>query len=1363
MFRNTLARETQLVLAESGATLGKHSNMSRQSHPGHSTRHTGPTLLVAAAFAGLCAPAVLAQTYVPVAVPTASTTLYTSSAVVSPGRVGVDRAGNVFFVAVGSSSSTLMEIPAATQTGVNTAPVPLITGLGQYNAKAVVVDTLGNLWVTTGNQESAVPPGGGTDYISLAEIPTLNGVPNTALVTGGITLGKADAAHCTLGGTAVCTVLNYKMNDSASLVAGPQVLDFTMDASGNATYIDVYDNNLSAGAPGDFRIVKTNVYNGGGSVLATVPSDSNSQVALDGAGNTYYCSPASGKVSLVTSVAPATGTGTLTTVGVTPALGAAAVTAPTGISSDYFGNLFIAGGTQLSEVPFEATALNFVDEFGIITALTNTISDGGALDQYGNYYYAYNGTASTAVIQMQINGYNFGLVAIGTIVNPTSTPIAPTWNVYAEVASPSTIASYYPTGNQTINTTVQYLQSFPFSGSKSYAGGTSWAANTDYTFAVDFEPIHPGLLKGAYTPRSGGPDYLIINLAGVGVGPEPLFLPGTPSQVFNASATKALNLPQGLAIDSYGDIFVADTGNGKVVADCLATTTDTEDGSSATNGNTLCSALAAAANGITQLGTSFTSPAAIALDGAADLFVVDSGASTVTLLNGLTAVASTLVPATAKFGGTALSGPMGIATDAYNNVYVADTGNNRIVEAHQVGSIYSTQAATATPIGTNNIVYVPATALFGGTALKGPTGLAIDGAQDLFIADTGNNRIVEYSGSGGTSVISTGSITLSSPYAVAVYPSGQLVVTDKTNGVVLVNGASSKILSFGTAYTTTGAQGIALDPFGNIYVSNTTAGQVLELNVTSPQSIAFPATNDLAVSANISETVLNQGNAALVFSSIASSSANFTVTTAGTCTGTGTVAIGGSCTVISNFSPQSVGPLTASVVLTDNQLSYTLNTSPPSSGENEIATFATNGTQALSLTGTATSAGAPQTITFPAPASPITYTTTPITLTATASSNLPVAFSVLSGPGTIPTGSNQLTVTGVGTIVIAANQLGSVSFSAAPQITQSIVVTQATQTITFAPTSPITYSATAFNLTGTASSGLTVAYAVVSGPGTIPTGSNALTTTGLGTIVISATQAGNANYAAAPAVQASIVVNAIGTVATPKLSLIGGTYNAAWFNNLPASPVLTMSDATAGATIYYTTNGTTPTTSSTSYTGNTALNGIILTGTQTIQAIAVLPPGYANSAVASATYTISTAPENLAYTLSPTSLTLQPGASGTINITVTPQNGINATISFGCTGLPPSASCSFSPATVTTAPVQAPVSTVLTVTAPTNTSSNRRKRRPLQVGLLLATAAFCLTMFSGCGTTNSGEALTVTVAISGDAVRVTPTFVLNVQ
>jgi len=99
-----------------------------------------------------------------------------------------------------------------------------------------------------------------------------------------------------------------------------------------------------------------------------------------------------------------------------------------------------------------------------------------------------------------------------------------------------------------------------------------------------------------------------------------------------------------------------------------------------------------------------------------------------------------------------------------------------------------------------------------------------------------------------------------------------------------------------------------------------------------------------------------------------------------------------------------------------------------------------------------------QTITFPAPASPVIYPASPITLSATGgASGNPVVFSVLSGPGAV-TGTNGTTLsfTNTGTVVIAANQAGNASYAAATQVTQSIVVIPSAPALLVLPTPGLT-------------------------------------------------------------------------------------------------------------------------------------------------------------------------------------------------------------------------------------------------------------------------------------------------------------------
>jgi Chitobiase/beta-hexosaminidase C-terminal domain len=162
-------------------------------------------------------------------------------------------------------------------------------------------------------------------------------------------------------------------------------------------------------------------------------------------------------------------------------------------------------------------------------------------------------------------------------------------------------------------------------------------------------------------------------------------------------------------------------------------------------------------------------------------------------------------------------------------------------------------------------------------------------------------------------------------------------------------------------------------------------------------------------------------------------------------------------------------------------------------------------------------------------------------------------------------------------------------------------------------------------------------------------------------------------------------------VAGPTFNPTGGTFSSA--------QMVTLADTRAGASIFYTTDGSTPTSPPT---GTTLLfNGPInVASTETINAIAADPASwFSNSAVASAAYTINNGPPpptpDFTVSVNPTMLTIPAGQSGKATFTVTPENGFNSQVSFACSGLPSEANCSFSPSTVT--PNGGSASTTLTV------------------------------------------------------------------
>jgi Zn-dependent metalloprotease len=148
------------------------------------------------------------------------------------------------------------------------------------------------------------------------------------------------------------------------------------------------------------------------------------------------------------------------------------------------------------------------------------------------------------------------------------------------------------------------------------------------------------------------------------------------------------------------------------------------------------------------------------------------------------------------------------------------------------------------------------------------------------------------------------------------------------------------------------------------------------------------------------------------------------------------------------------------------------------------------------------------------------FGTAPLQLRAIASSGLPVDYTVVSGPGSVA--GDLLQLNGAGTVVLRARQAGTADFEAA--VTNlSVPVAKATQTLTWDGVSDRPFSSEVILLTGKASSGLGVTYDVISGPAAAS--DDRLTLTGAGTVVIRASQAGDANYLPAPVRQVSFVVS----------------------------------------------------------------------------------------------------------------------------------------------------------------------------------------------------------------------------------------------
>jgi hypothetical protein len=282
--------------------------------------------------------------------------------------------------------------------------------------------------------------------------------------------------------------------------------------------------------------------------------------------------------------------------------------------------------------------------------------------------------------------------------------------------------------------------------------------------------------------------------------------------------------------------------------------------------------------------------------------------------------------------------------------------------------------------------------------------------------------------------------------------------------------------------------------------------------------------------------------------------------------------------------------------------------------------------------------------------------------------------------------------------------VASAAYTITPQSTPPTTVS----TPTFTPAGGAYTSAQSVTISD-AASGATIYYTT---DGSTPTTSSAayagpITVSTTETLQAIAVDTGDTSSAVASAAYTITSALSPPTVSTPTFTPPAGAYTSA--------QSVSITDATSGASIYYTTDGTTPTTSSTLYTGPIAVSA-----TETLEAIAAVTAG-TSSAVASAAYTI---PSHAGFVLSSSlpSLTVDSGGQAALMLMVTPENGFDSPVTFACSGLPSGATCSFGQDTVT--PLGGAATTQLTISTSTQSSALHRESRPF-FPLTVLGAAVC--------------------------------------
>lgn len=306
----------------------------------------------------------------------------------------------------------------------------------------------------------------------------------------------------------------------------------------------------------------------------------------------------------------------------------------------------------------------------------------------------------------------------------------------------------------------------------------------------------------------------------------------------DGSGTNAtFNRPHGPVFDRAGNLYVADFAGGTIRKITPAGAVTTLAGTAGTIGNVDGTGAAAR----------FAAPSSLAIDGADNLYVADSGNHVIRKITPA-GVVTTLAGTAGSFGATdgvgaaaRFNNPRGIVCAADGTLYVADTNNNSIRKIAPDGAVTTLAGQTNTVGGADGT----------GSAARFnfPNSLALDQAGNIIVADENNCTIRRVTPAGVVTTIAgsagaqgrvngTGSAArFNQPTGVAVDGSGNIYVVDYVNqlirkiapdgNVTTVAGTGGSTGSYdGTGYSMSpvflrGPTSAAVDGAGNVYIADT--------------------------------------------------------------------------------------------------------------------------------------------------------------------------------------------------------------------------------------------------------------------------------------------------------------------------------------------------------------------------------------------------------------------------------------------------------------------------------------------------------------------------------------------------------------
>ena len=553
-----------------------------------------------------------------------------------------------------------------------------------------------------------------------------------------------------------------------------------VDTSGNLYIADLNNNRVRRVSPSG--VIDTYAGRGGqgssgdGGPATSAQMLSPRNVLVDPAGNLYISEFAAHRVRMVTPkgvISTVAGTGIAGFRGDGGPATAAQLAFPAGLAMDRAGSLYVADSQnqRIRQVVPTGTIVTFVGGSTAITLLTPLAV---ATDPAGDLYVS---DTTTRV-------YEFSTAGKWTVAAGTST------------------AGF--AGDGGLATAAQLAQ--PLDLSVDFDGAL---------YIADQHRLREVNNKGLILTIAGA-NYLF----GIGDG--------------GAATSAELYLPAGAALDTAGNLYIADTGSNRVRKVSPSGTISTVAGTGAAlPGGEATLAIA----------TPLFAPAAVSVDRFGNLLIVETGANRIRVVAADGRIRTLVGTGTAGLGPdslpptqTALRAPRGLCQDAGGNLYVVDTGNHRVLFVPSAGLV-STAAGNGASGWAGD----------GGPAplaqLNQPTACATDSAGNLYIADTGNQRIRKVDPAGVVStLVGTGvagysgdegpavAALVSSPAGLIADDDGKLFLSDTGNHAV------REVTADGIIHTIAG-NGIA--GFGG------DGGTALSASLDSPGGILQDGSGDL--------------------------------------------------------------------------------------------------------------------------------------------------------------------------------------------------------------------------------------------------------------------------------------------------------------------------------------------------------------------------------------------------------------------------------------------------------------------------------------------------------------------------------------